>query len=366
MKTPDEKTKVPHDLLAEAAIWVARLHGPGRTKELEAGFRRWLSASRSHDRAFELVSDVWEEARNLRQVAYRRNTRADFSWKSSWRMISAATTAAILLASLVLFLHSPDLITAVGEQRLLTLDDGSRVFMNTNTRLAVRYDDQVRRIELRAGEALFDVAKRAGWPFVVLAGDRQVAALGTSFVVRHELNRTAVTLVEGKVAVLPVESSATKPLTELLRPAAPQPAVANGGSAENSAASEHKVAPLSTEKASGTNGTVGEVLIMNPGERLTFVGDGPPKVDEPTLDKVMAWRRGQVILDDTSLAQAVDEMNRYSAIKLVVEAPGAASLVINGLFQTGDSESFANAVAQTYGLQVVNEGRRIVIAGRAR
>jgi transmembrane sensor len=63
------------------------------------------------------------------------------------------------------------------------------------------------------------------------------------------------------------------------------------------------------------------------------------------------------------LVAAVAEMNRYSPIKLVIEQPEAATLLISGLFQAGDSASFARAVAATYGLTAVNKGDRIVLAG---
>jgi ferric-dicitrate binding protein FerR (iron transport regulator) len=56
-------------------------------------------------------------------------------------------------------------------------------------------------------------------------------------------------------------------------------------------------------------------------------------------------------------------MNRYSLVKLVIERPEAGTLTVNGLFQTGDSLSFARAVAQTYGLVVIERNDQIILAG---
>jgi transmembrane sensor len=103
-------------------------------------------------------------------------------------------------------------------------------------------------------------------------------------------------------------------------------------------------------------------ITLRPGQRLTL-GPGDAQLDMTPLDKAIAWRRGQVVLDDTPLSGAVAEMNRYSSNKLVIEQPVAQALTVNGLFQTGDSMSFARAVAQTYGFVVVERGDEIILSG---
>src|SRR5687767_5392635 len=89
---------------------------------------------------------------------------------------------------------------------MLVLQDGTRTFLNTDTRVVVRFDKQARPVELKNGEALFEVAKQApSWPFVVVVDGRRVTALGTALVVRRGSGRVSVTLVEGSVAVLPTK-----------------------------------------------------------------------------------------------------------------------------------------------------------------
>jgi transmembrane sensor len=79
------------------------------------------------------------------------------------------------------------------------------------------------------------------------------------------------------------------------------------------------------------------------------------------MEEAVAWRRGQVSLDDVPLSTAAAEMNRYNARQIVIEDPRAAALRVNGLFQAGDSESFAHAVADAYGLDISEERDRIAI-----
>lgn len=315
-----QEAPIPADRLAEAGVWVARLHGDRRDSQTEAGFRQWLSAHPLNRQAFELATEVWEDARELRRVvpfAYEAPR------KPRPRMLVPALLAATLAAAAIAAHWWPrDIQTGVGEQRLLTLEDGSRIYLNTATRVALRYSRGRRGIELKTGEALFDVAKDAARPFIVQAGDQRVTALGTSFAVRHDPRRTEVVLVTGKVTV---EN----------RPAAP----------------------------GQRDATADTAVTLQPGERLTIVGH-KPRLDTPVLDSAIAWRRGQVVLEDTPLSEAVDEMNRYSASRLEVEEPEAARLRVDGLFQAGDSASFAQVVALTYGLTVVERGDRILLRGK--
>ncbi|MEJ1962448.1 MAG: FecR domain-containing protein [Gammaproteobacteria bacterium] len=90
-----------------------------------------------------------------------------------------AATLALIALGTFFYLRDAGIGTDVGEQRTLTLADGTRIYLNTDTRVVVRYDEHVRRVELKSGEALFEVAHRPDQPFVVVAGDRTITALGT-------------------------------------------------------------------------------------------------------------------------------------------------------------------------------------------
>jgi transmembrane sensor len=99
--------------------------------------------------------------------------------------------------------------------------------------------------------------------------------------------------------------------------------------------------------------------MLSPGQRLTFRRDRTPKLDEPRIDAVTAWRRGEVMLDQTVLADAVAEMNRYDERMLVIDDPAVAALRISGIYHAGDSSGFAHTIAELYGLQVIEQSGRI-------
>jgi transmembrane sensor len=319
---------IPPERLAEAGVWVARLHSGEPGKAAMIGVKQWLKAHPANVRALELCTEIWEESANLRRITpFAAQIAIPPRQRSLVRMAAAAMALLLVSAALFLWLTpTGDLTTEVGEQRLVTLTDGTRVFLNTATRVAVKYGSTVRLVELKSGEALFEVAKKPTWPFIVKAGDRRIKALGTSFVVRRDATQTAVTLVEGTVSVTRETPPPHAPAMQAGSPPAP------------------------------------DAFTLTPGQRLTFLA-GHARLDTTPLDKAVAWRRGEIIFEDTPLADAASELNRYSKEKLVIEQQQALALRVTGLFQTGDSLSFAHAVAQSYGLAVEERSDAIVIAG---
>lgn len=314
---------------AQAAAWVARLHGPNRSKEVEAGLRRWLADDPRHPVAFELLTDTWDRSARLKPRPIEQVKRWElvgFRLSVSRAVAAAAAIAVVAVIGTILYLHSDVVSTGNGELRILTLQDGTRVHMNSDTRLMVRYGPSVRNVYLDDGEAFFEVAKNPKWPFVVTAGAHRIRALGTEFDVRDEARALSVTLVQGKVTVSPVASDRDADL------------VPNQGGAVGA-----------TDLPRAQSRTV----TLSPGERVTYAAVGGARVDKPSLDLVTAWERGQVVLENMSLAEAAAEMNRYSRQRIIVEDPAAASSRVSGIFEAGDSANFAAAVASAYHLKVM-------------
>lgn len=308
---------------AEAAAWVARLHGSGRSRSLEAGLRLWLKADAAHARAFEIATEAWELGAGARGAAVTRMAAQGVEpavprqWGYGHAMAAVALFAVLGMTLFAGVWRDRFIVTAVGEQRVLTLADGSRIMLNTATRLAVRDEEAGRYVDLDQGEALFDVAHDPSRPFVVSAGGRQIVALGTSFVVRSQERQLTVTLMEGRVAVKP----------------------ASGGAAGQSE------------------------MLLSPGQRVTFEERDAPRVDKPVPEEVAAWRRGEVVLDRVRLRDAADEMNRYSRIKLQIVDPATGDMPVSGVFRAGDTQRFAKAVGEIYHLDVERRGEQILISG---
>lgn len=327
---------------AEAAAWIARMHGPTRSPELEAGLRRWLAENPDHARVFERMTEAWQAATH---VAAAQSYRVRIGKRSfAPRQWAWAAVALIVCGILGPFLYmewsDPAYVTKIGEQRMVRLDDGSRVALNSGSRMVVEYRRSQRRVRLDRGEAFFEVEHNAQRPFVVFAGDQQVAALGTSFGVRYEHKQLAVVLVEGKVAV------------SGLPPPVPDVRINNAAGAGNGSA-----AVFTEDGSPGAS-----VITLVPGQRLVLAASEPVKLDTPKMETVIAWRHGEVIFEKTRIADAVAELNRYDEAKLVVPDAQVANLLVSGIYRSGDSEKFARAMAQLYGLTVTDEDGRIYLS----
>jgi transmembrane sensor len=316
-------SRAPSRASAEAAVWLARLQGDARTPAREAAFKTWLAADPAHQSAFERATDIWAALPGAAQLLDEPAPQAKVVpiWRS-WQRLPVAQLA--LAASLVLavglgiflMLGRPAAYTtAVGEQKVATLEDGSRIALNTDSSVDVRYDAKERLVELEHGEAMFEVAHNSARPFLVRAGDKQVRAVGTSFVVRREGGEVIVTLLQGKVEVTDIRPAAVK----------------------------------------------AQPTYLNPGDRLRAPTEGPARIDDQPADVATAWRRGQAMFSDTPLADAVNELNRYGGPRLVIDDPRLAGLRISGVFATNDTGEFARAVAALHGLRVEQVGQTMHI-----
>jgi transmembrane sensor len=306
---------------AAAADWIARLRDERRDPVLEAELQEWLGESEDHRRAFNRMTRAWARAGTIRMrargdISAAGNVRR--SRFSPWAATLAATLVVVVITALY-YWRDNALVTGIGQQQVRLLQDGTRVLLNTDTRIEVNYDQQVRRVRLVRGEAWFEVSKRPTWPFLVRVGDHEIRALGTSFIVRHDdVQDLSVTLVDGRISVAPI--------------------------AQNDAVASQ--APR----------------ILAPGQRLIFARRQEPAVDRPELSRVTAWERGRVEFDETPLKDAAIEMNRYSATLVTVLDPEVAQLHIGGVFRAGDSDEFVKIVTAAFGLQADRNGGAIVLS----
>lgn len=344
----DAHVVVAREIAAEAAVWVACLHGPGRSSQMERECRAWQARSAAHRVAFECCTDTWQDVAlvTLRDYATAaaipapaRSTRwrnRRFGW-STGVALAGAVVAGLLVAA-PLWSANDTFATGVREQRTVILKDGTRMSLNTATSLRVELGPTERTVRVDEGEALFEVAKDAHRPFVVQVADREVVALGTVFSVRltpaKAIRASAldVTLVEGQVSVRNTTGEGDK--TAQTRP-----------------------------------------VLLKPGDRLRLSEQGGevPKgarretthMDRPNVDQLMAWRRNETVFDDVPLSDAVVEMNRYSQQPIVLVGDGSAKgLRISGLFRTGDNVGFARAVAALHGLVAHELGDHLELAPR--
>jgi transmembrane sensor len=310
----------------EAAVWTWRADS-GELSAAERGrLEAWLREDARHRRTFDELNRTWTALDGLSQRApddanvavsaqpQRRHFLTALASKWYWQAAAAAVLV-VGIGSVILTARHPGLqvmSTAVGQQRQVTLADGSRLTLNTNTLLAVKLTPQRRDIYLRRGEAHFAVVHDASRPFFVHAGDAVISDVGTQFEVRLESDRDIDVLVDqGEVEVRGLAGSG---------------AVGPGSGAGS--------------------GTADWVRALSAGEQLLITGPhlAVTAVSPRQIADDLAWRDGAVVFEGAPLSQALAEVGRYTRAQVVLAEPQVASLRISGRFRTNDVPGFFRAL----------------------
>lgn len=331
----------------EASLWVTRLDRDLTADELVA-LRRWLKLSDAHREALFELAELWDDLCVLNQLSSlfpfdpailppRRGQKSflklgvaasvllSLSVSLWWLVdsqkdinnIQSFEVAQQLALSARTISHPTSHTTAVGENRVVALSDGSSVHLNTNSRIEVAFNNEQRLIELVRGEARFAVAKDSERPFIVQAGESTVRALGTIFNVEISNEAIEVIVTEGKVVVSQPEMP------------------------------------------------VAERVVILPGQWATIDKEGVKAALSLSLElvqKELAWRDGMLIFRGESLSEAVVEIARYTDTSLRVADQKAGSQKIAGFFKAGDIDGLLSSLTENFPLTYARLDGEIVIS----
>ncbi|NOX95513.1 MAG: DUF4880 domain-containing protein [Alphaproteobacteria bacterium] len=199
--------------------------------------------------------------------------------------------------------------TKLGEQRKMTLEDGSIIHVNTQSEVVIRYEEHQRVVELLRGEALFEVAHNPDRPFRVIAGDTIAEAIGTTFNVYRAGDQTTVAVIDGKVAVMTEKDFV-------------------------SAAAPDAVAAVDIGRTDD-----GRILLAA-GQKADITPQAKTvRIAAANVKAVTSWRVGQLIFEGDSLAEIATQFNRYNRTRILIADDELASTKFSGVFDADDPES---------------------------
>jgi transmembrane sensor len=300
--------------------------------------RRWdsdalVAAARASDDEVIVLSSV--RAREARLESPELDAGQPMSRRWAGRRWTPWAIGAGLAAGLVLVMvgmlnrsGAETFSTATGEQRLVTLADGSTAELNTQSKIEVRYGAHQRDVRLLKGEALFHVAKDAARPFIVGSGSTRVRAVGTEFDVYAGQTATIVSVVEGRVEVETPPSAAHAP---------------------------HGAAAL--QSSSSSSGQTASTLLPA-GYRLVVTGTGGVQTTPVDPAAAIAWTQHQLVFDSVSVASVADEFNRYNARQLVIDGT-LRDVRVSGVFATSNPMAFVRFLQDRFGAQVTETDSEI-------
>jgi transmembrane sensor len=306
------------DIEAKAAKWLMLREQPQWSQADQGALDGWLDESMAHKAAFWRLEHTWQAAGRIGAIGARdnappaRRTRLPLKW---WQ--ASALAASVLLAIALIGLHSrptsapqphtDTFDTGIGGHRIVALVEGSRIEMNTATRLRTLISNQRRDVWLDRGEAFFEVAHIEDSLFVIHAGPRTITVVGTQFSVRRDADKVTVAVLKGRVRV------------------------------ED---------PMRGESSATTTVTPGDVAI---GEGSSTIVTSKPIA---AIEAKLTWREGRLVFAATSLAEVADEFNRYNHRQLVIADPAVAAIRISGTFKASNVEAFVRLLKEAYGLKV--------------
>lgn len=300
----------------EAADWLLRNREAGQPAAEQAAFRDWL-ADVENARAYRAAELLMGEARNaiasdptLRRLEVHRPGRA--------RPVASLILAAALVGGSFLALDGPmrlraDVMSGSGEMPVITLADGSTLQLNASSAVAYDYTAERRTVRLLRGQAYFEVARDPARPFTVEASDTRVTALGTAFDVRLGEERTDVTVTHSAVLA---------------------------------AFADARQAPLRVSQ--------GEQVQL---DHATRQGALRPS-DALTA---LAWRRGQLVVDNAPLAFVVEEMNRHFAGRIVIASGDLSRRRVSGTLMVSDTQASLDYLEQALRLTVNKLGPLVIV-----
>lgn len=299
--------KLNEQISQEAAEWLVEFRTGDIDSDGRGRFDAWLRASPQHIQAFIEMAALWHEggsidprrrldvedavarARSEHNVGELKPERGGGSTtlraRTVWWAVTATLLVTVLAAAVILGVglrSRPTYITGAGARRSIVLPDGSRVLLDSKSRLRVSYTAAAREVELLGGQAMFYVSKNPRRPFLVRVGHTTVRDIGTVFDVNRLGNGTVVTVVEGSVAV-----------------AMPAP------------------------------------IHLSAGEQLNVrVGHFSPQPIHVDINSAIAWTHGKVVLESATLAEIAQVFNRYSMRRIVAQDLGRKPLRLSGVFST--------------------------------
>ena len=312
--------------LEAANRWVVRIE-EGLTDSDERALQAWLSADPENVSVFLEAAEVWDESATLSQLAElfpQSRRRSRFFPRLAW-----ATPAALLLVTLGFFalslppfeaLDEPEIgvinneiqqfETAIGEQSTVVLADGTVVVLNTNSQIEVAYSDSARVLHLVRGEIHVEVFHDPLRPLSVIAGDRIVQALGTSFSIEITQDQEIDLVVTDGTVVVGVRTTGQQQL----------------------------LAPPQLPPTDRTIVSAGENLLMGGDDDLVT------RVTAEEIEVKLSWRDGSLTFSSEPLEDALAEMERYTTVKFVFVDENLRTQAVSGRFRAGDVEALLVAL----------------------
>lgn len=327
-----------------ASLWIERL-SEGLTREEKLELQAWLAEDPANQALLEKMVRLWDKMDSLSRLSTLVPQPAATIKPGSNRWAFFALAASLVLGlSTLLFWNSsfdtgiaPQIAqrpaesfyeTAIGEQQVHILEDGTQITLNTSSRIGVRYTSDARLLHLEIGEVHVHVAKDPQRPLSVLARGRIIQAVGTAFNIEIKPDRVIELVVtEGTVRV-GEQPESTKAARKNVRIVLPR---------------------------SATVITAGQELVMGQEAEVAR------PISEAEIKAKLSWREGSLIFRGESLAEVVQEVERYTGVEFVFVDENLKEVHVSGFFKAGDVEGMLAVLKENFDVEFQRESENRVL-----
>lgn len=324
------------DIQKQAARWVSVFDDADADdrdvdEATAAEFESWLRADPRHADEYEFQSNIVIIGRNLPEdvrEGLRASTYARIHRRAALRRmfslprlaLAAGTVALVLAFAYVEFgmptrsgaLNPTLYSTKTAEARSIHLSDGSDIELNSRTQIQWSLDDRGRRVDLLSGEVYIDTARDLRRPFRVRVGQSEIRVLGTRFNVYKKPDSVVLTVIEGTVEVVGFKVDDSKPTW---------------------------------------------VKRVSAARTVEYRASGVLEEDTDSTD-AQKWREGVILFRKKPLAEAVQELRRYTDRPIVFDAR-LTHVSVTGIYKTRDVRGDFTLMAQQGPMTVHDDGKVI-------
>jgi len=307
----------PDSVHAQAVDWLLRIRSENCPETERHAFNTWLEESASHRQAYETVLAQWEWMEPFKAMNFpARDAALRYRGKSPRRLFIYSAAATLLLAmGLTAFMPNGWLgiphtyVAEKGDRQTVTLADGSRIELNTESEVRVHFNHWQRSVEIIKGEAFFTVNHDAERPFEVRAGSGRIRDIGTAFEVYIKPEHVIVAVQEG---IVEVQASGKRELTA--------------------------------------------------GQQLAFSNSGEfQALQAQDVAGLTAWRQGNLIFRNRRLDDVLAEVGRYHDTRVRLQNETLGKLRVSGTFHTAELGDTLNAIAAILPVNIDHVGTHEIV-----
>jgi len=314
----------------QASHWVS-LENEGENLQENKYFISWINENPKHQKAYEKEKELIREVRDLPEnflnelKAEVKKDRENINKKKSSKKILLNTFAPLASAACVLFVlyfsffrgnikFSKQYLALNKIQKDIILPDSSKITLDVNTKIDVKYYDNKREISLSKGKAVFDVESNKQRPFVIKTGKVDITVLGTKFEVINKEKQTQVNVTEGVVKV-------TNPYA-------------------------HDSLLVRVEK--GQSVTLDKYSNIKPLKKID-------------INKTALWSEGKFSFYQESIENITKEFSKYIDIDVKIKNKKIALLPVSGNFSADSFDDFLKVLPLVHPLVIEKKEGKIII-----